>query len=73
MCEYCKDITNDLPNWNFDYCEETNTIPSGVAISLIKIHGYNALVFTNSAEEYEPGHMKINYCPMCSRELKGEE
>ena len=70
MCKFCENIQKDVPNWNFEYNEETNSLPIGDAIDLLSIHGYTALAFTNSADEYEFGHIKVNYCPMCGRDLR---
>ena len=73
MCEFCENIAKDVPNWNFRYNNETDICPSGDAIDLLNVNGYIALVFTNSADEYEYGHAKVNYCPICGRDLRSEE
>ena len=73
MCKFCENIKKDVPNWDFGYNEETDSFPSGDAIDLLSVHGYIALVFTNSADEYEYGHEKVNYCPICGRDLRSEE
>lgn len=47
-------------------------MPSGDAIEIRKIMNKNALVFTNSADEYGAGALNINYCPICGRKLVEE-
>lgn len=69
MCEFCNDIGIGLPNWNFLPNEDFDIVPSGVKIEIRKIIDHNALVFTNSADEYGAGALNINYCPMCGRKL----
>lgn len=72
MCEFCKNIKVGLPGWDFcpeDWDYKNNGCPSGDRIEICKILKHNALVFTNSANEYGPGALNINYCPMCGRKL----
>ena len=69
MCEFCRDIGIGLPNWNFLPEEDFDIVPSGDKIEIRKITGHNALVFTNSANEYGAGALNINYCPICGRKL----
>lgn len=52
MCEFCKDIGIGLPDWDFLPKEDEDIVPSGDAIEIRKIMNKNALVFTNSANEY---------------------
>lgn len=72
MCEFCKNIEIGVPNWNFLPEEDSDIVPSGIKIEIRKIIDYNALVFTNSADEYGAGALSINYCPMCGRKLVEE-
>jgi hypothetical protein len=52
--------------------EDEDIVPSGDAIEIRKIMNKNALVFTNSADEYGAGALNINYCPICGRKLVEE-
>lgn len=72
MCEFCKKIGIGLPGWDFMPKEEENIVPTGYAIEIRKIVNKNALVFTNSANEYGPGALDIQFCPICGRKLMGE-
>lgn len=73
MCEFCKNIGIGLPNWKFLPEDDSDVVPSGIKIEIRKIIDYNALVFTNSADEYGAGALlNINYCPMCGRKLVEE-
>lgn len=72
MCEFCKNIGIGLPNWDFLPEEVSDIVPSGIEIEIRKIMDYNALVFTNSANEYGAGALNINYCPICGRKLVEE-
>jgi hypothetical protein len=67
MCEFCKNIGIGLPDWDFLPGEDSDIVPSGMEIEIRKITDHNALVFTNSANEY--GALNINYCPICGRKL----
>lgn len=69
MCEFCKDIGIGLQDWDFLPKEDEDIVPSGDAIEIRKIMNKNALVFTNSANEYGVGALNINYCPICGRKL----
>lgn len=69
MCEFCKNIGIGLPNWVFLPEEDSDIVPSGIEIEIRKIMDHNALVFTNSANEYGAGALNINYCPICGRKL----
>lgn len=69
MCEFCKNIGIGLPDWDFLPGEDSDTVPSGMEIEIRKITDHNALVFTNSANEYGAGALNINYCPICGRKL----
>ena len=73
MCDFCKNIKSDFPKWDFSYDEENDILPSGEAIELLFIHGYFALVFTNSADEYEYSHIRVDFCPICGRKLEEEK
>lgn len=68
MCEFCNDIGIGLPDWDFLPGEDSDK-SSGIEIEIRKIIDYNALVFTNSADEYGAGALNINYCLMCGRKL----
>lgn len=72
MCEFCKNIGIGLPDWNFLPGEDSDIVPGGIEIEIRKIIDYNALVFTNSADEYGAGALNINYCPICGRKLVEE-
>jgi hypothetical protein len=72
MCEFCKNISVGLPDWDFLPKDGENIVPSGIAIKITKIMNKNALVFTNSANEYGPGALDIQFCPMCGRKLVEE-
>lgn len=72
MCEFCENISTGLPDWDFSPKDEEDSVPSGIAIKIAKIENKNALVFTNSANEYGAGALNINYCPMCDRKLVEE-
>ena len=72
MCEFCRDIGIGLPDWNFLPKDDENIVLSGDKIEIRKITGHNALVFTNSANEYGAGAIDIKYCPMCGRKLVEE-
>ena len=69
MCEFCKNIGIGLPDWNFLPEDDAEIVPSGIEIEIRKIIDKTALVFTNSAEEYGPGVINIQFCPMCGRKL----
>ncbi len=69
MCEFCKNIGIGLPDWDFLPGEDSDIVPSGMEIEIRKITDHNALVFTNSANEYGAGALNINYCPICGRKL----
>lgn len=69
MCEFCENIGTGLPNWNFLPDDDFETIPSGIEIEIRKILEHNALVFTNSADEYGAGVLNIEFCPKCGRKL----
>ena len=70
MCEFCENIGIGIPKW--DFCNEKSQNYSGVAIDIRNITNNMSLVFTNSADEYGFGYIKINYCPMCGRKLVEE-
>lgn len=72
MCEFCKNIEIGVPNWNFLPEEDSDIVPGGMKIEIRKIIDYNALVFTNSADEYGAGALNINYCPICGRKMVEE-
>lgn len=72
MCEFCENIEIGLQNWNFLAGEDSDIVPSGIEIEIRKIMDHNALVFTNSANEYGAGALNINYCPICGRKLVEE-
>lgn len=67
MCEFCKKIEIGIPKW--DFCNEKSPNYSGIAIEIRNITNNPSLVFTNSADEYGSGYIKINYCPICGRKL----
>ena len=67
MCKFCENIGIGIPKW--DFCNEKSPNYSGVAIDIRNITNNTSLVFTNSADEYGFGYIKINYCPMCGRKL----
>lgn len=69
MCDLCKDIGIGVPNWDFLPEEDSDIVSSGIKIEIRKITDNNALVFTNSADEYGAGALSINYCPICGRKL----
>lgn len=69
MCKFCENIGIGLPDWNFLPEEDFYIVPSGIKIEIRKITDNNALVFTNSADEYGAGAINIRFCPMCGREL----
>lgn len=69
MCDFCKQIGIEMPNWDFINPDETGIIPSGIEIEIRKCLNKPALVFTNSANEYGAGVLNINYCPICGRKL----
>lgn len=69
MCEFCKNIGIGIPDWDFLPEEDSDIVPSGDKIEIRKIMNHNALVFTNSANEYGAGVVKINFCPICGRKL----
>lgn len=70
MCEFCENIGIGIPKW--DFCNEKSPNYSGVAIEIRNITNNPSLVFTNSADEYGSGYIKINYCPICGRKLVQE-
>nr|DAM47100.1 MAG TPA: Rad50 zinc hook motif [Caudoviricetes sp.] len=72
MCEFCKNIGIGIPDWDFLPEEDSDIVPSGDKIEIRKIMNHNALVFTNSANEYGAGALNINYCPICGRKLVEE-
>lgn len=72
MCEFCKNIGIGIPDWDFLLEEDSDIVPSGDKIEIRKIMNHNALVFTNSANEYGAGALNINYCPICGRKLVEE-
>lgn len=69
---FAKNIGIGLPNWDFLPEEDSDIVPSGIEIEIRKIMDHNALVFTNSANEYGTGALNINYCPICGRKLVEE-
>lgn len=69
MCEFCKNIGIGIPDWDFLPEEDSDIVPSGDKIEIRKIMNHNALVFTNSANEYGAGALNINFCPICGRKL----
>lgn len=69
MCKFCENIGIGVPNWDFLPEEDSDIVPSGIKIEIRKITDNNALVFTNSADEYGAGALSINYCPICGRKL----
>ena len=70
MCEFCKELGIGIPDW--DFLDEGKPEFTGIAIAIRQILDDNTLVFTNSANEYGFGYVKINYCPMCGRKLVEE-
>ena len=68
MCEFCKNIGIGMPKW--DFCNEKSLNYSVIAIEIRNITNNLGLVFTNSADEYGSGYIKINYCPMCGKKLR---
>lgn len=72
MCEFCKNISAGLPDWDFLPKGREDSVPSGIAIKIVKIGNKNVLVFTNSANEYGAGALNINFCPICGRKLVEE-
>lgn len=71
MCEFCENIGIGIPNW--DFSDETKPTFYGNAIEIRRIMENNALVYTNSADEYGYGALNINYCPICGRKLSEVE
>nr|DAX05509.1 MAG TPA: NADH-PPase NADH pyrophosphatase zinc ribbon domain [Bacteriophage sp.] len=69
MCGLCKNIGIGIPDWDFLTPDKNGRIPSGDAIEIRKIADKHALVFTNSADEYDAGALNISFCPMCGRKL----
>lgn len=69
MCEFCKNIGIGIPDWDFLTPDENGRTTSGDAIEIRKIVDKHALVFTNSADEYDAGALNIAFCPMCGRKL----
>lgn len=69
MCDFCKNIGIGIPDWDFLTPDKNGRIPSGDAIEIRKIADKHALVFTNSADEYDAGTLNIAFCPMCGRKL----
>ncbi len=72
MCDFCKNIGIGIPDWDFLTPDKNGRIPSGDAIEIRKIVDKHALVFTNSADEYDAGTLNIAFCPMCGRKLVEE-
>lgn len=70
MCDLCKDIGIGIPNWGFLTPDKNEEVPSDIKIEIRKIVGNHALVFTNSAGEYEAGALIIAFCPICGRKLR---
>ena len=58
MCDFCKNIGIGIPK--LDFCNEKSPNYSGVAIDIRNITNNTSLVFTNSADEYGFGYIKIN-------------
>lgn len=58
-----------MPDWDFMPKDAEDIVPSGNAIEIRKIVDKHALVFTNSADEYDTGTLNIAFCPMCGRKL----
>lgn len=71
MCEFCENIGIGIPNW--DFLDETKPTYSGEAIEIRRVINNNALVYTNSADEYGYGALNINFCPICGRKLSEVE
>lgn len=62
-CKYCKIKNRD----EIDYWSEDYIIPNDYDYALFLIG--NELHFDNSDDEYATGVAKINFCPMCGRQL----
>ena len=70
MCDYCKDNGRLLIHGRSNYSIKGDFYP-GIDIGIDP--GDNTLFVESVADVYEPNFteesIKINYCPMCGREL----
>ena len=73
MCDFCKNIGIGIPDWDFLTPDENGKVPSGIKVELRKNLDDRAIIFINSAKEYEYGALNIAFCPMCGRKLVENE